>query len=396
MKGISFGVIFALIIGILVILLLSPALFKTVSGVIITLEEQIGLVKYSPIEQQIICYYYLCKYGCGSGQYEDWCGPTGKYNIEKVHDEICVLPDKLKVAGEQCKNSIGQFPIRIELDNDNELFKDRLKKRIDTSELFIATENTKGGVNWLDLFNPFASISTIGKLVGGVSVTVLSVKESFLTDKDYETFKIGAGYIENLIKFAKVRKGSYYIYGASSGNNYNLVINDKAGYISITSYGVVSLEVKPSRIIRLSIEDEKEKDSDKLENYNYLLRITAEPFVQPPFDNTPSLNLEFWNTTNKQKSEYKCKKIDCSEWHEFTFNTRNGVVKVSVTGVEIEQLPLYFGFVEYNVNKININIGYTYQECPSGTTCLDVNICKLKGRCEPGYSCRSGCCCRIG
>jgi hypothetical protein len=397
MKGISFGVIFALIIGILVILLLSPALFKTVSGVILMLEEQTGLVKYSPIEQQIICYYYLCKYGCGSGQYEDWCGPSGKYNIEKVHDEICVLPDKLKVAGEQCKNAIGQFPIRIELDSDNELSKDRLKKRIDdSSELIIPTEKSEGMFYWSLLLNPhgltMSIIDSLKDVLDRAKSIALLVKDSFLKDVNYEPTKFeGKVYeVKNLVKFAKVRKDIYYIYGM---NSVFLTISEIPAYLNLSDGKKVTVKIGRDmgiKIIRISIEDEKEKN---LESYNYLLKANSKRFsAKPPM--LPSFNLEFWNTTNEQKIDYTCSEVLCMEKPKFTFNTRKGKVIVTVEGVDTQIVRQ--DIAEAEIVNFTLSIEYTYQECPSGMECLDVNICKQIGRCEPGYSCRYGCCCRIG
>jgi hypothetical protein len=360
MKGdVSFWFIAGIIIAILVIFLSSAGLFKAYSGVFATLEEQIGLVRYSPIEQQIICYYYLCNYGCNSGQFEDWCGPSGKYGSSEVYEEICTLPIELGIDREQCKKAYWQFPIKIKLDSENELSMDRLKKRID-KKFVVIRENEVTSVK----YNPiYVSPSDFGN--------VLTLSE-YLKDKEYWNYKQDLPYIEisNAIKYAKVKPSLpsfYVVMGLNKDNVNSIYFGGFATYYSFYSGSSQTIDVEPPRIIRLSIENEKEKDSDKLKNYNYVLEIYTESSMGV-YPSPPVLHMAFWNVTTKQQKDdksYKCANVNCEDLKgkEFKFITKKGKVIVRIEDVEPIWVNIPLGPVSItniDINKLTINIRYTY------------------------------------
>jgi hypothetical protein len=139
MKGLAVKTIIEFVIGVIVLLIISPFLFKAASSLWEQLIETFGIVSFSPIEKSLICYYYLCKEGCNSAQFNDFCSQD-KIGIEN-YEEMCSLPTSLGIgANEICSKTPFQFPLKISLSKEEEISKDRMSKKIDN--LLIATEDT--------------------------------------------------------------------------------------------------------------------------------------------------------------------------------------------------------------------------------------------------------------
>jgi len=357
MKGIAISTIIGLVIGVIILVVLAPLLFKAASSVWDQLAETLGIVKYSPIERAMICYYYLCRSdeGCRNPTFNDFCGPE-KIGMD-VYEEVCSLPGSLHVDGKQC-NSF-QFPLKIQLDNNAEISKDRLKKKVDTTHLLITTDQTSGGINWNEvLLNliPFVEILAIYR---GLTETIafFSFHTSNLTNIDEESYSLFGITYSHLVKFANIKSGTYYVSGAKISGfanppKYFIFVDSFPRYLSLTS-GKCSgkLEVKPGQIIRISVEDEK---TENLKDYNYLMEMSSDVFLD-----YPSFSIKFWNVTNAENpatQSYTCKKSDCSEKKQFVFNTKRGTIKIEVQKVETSPLPGGEYVNYYTISKFVLNI----------------------------------------
>jgi hypothetical protein len=355
MKGIAINTVVGLIIGVIVLIVLTPLLFKAASNVWDQLSESLGIVKYSPIERALICYYYLCRSdtGCSDPTFNDFCSPDkiGRENYE----ELCSLPASLAVDGRQCGSF--QFPLKIKLDKNEEISKDRLKKKVDTIHLLITTEQTSGGINWNEvlssILNPFALFwKFYSTLTETVAFFVFRI--SYLTNIEEESYTLFGITYSHLVKFANVKSGTYYISGAKIsgfGNppKYFIFVDSFPMYLSLSSGKCYSnLEVMPDQIIRISVEDEKTND---LKDYNYLMEMSSDVFGI-----YPSFSVKFWNATNTEKQSYKCTKTDCSEKKQIVFNTRRGTIKIEVQKVESSVHLCYDYGCEYKISKFYLTV----------------------------------------
>jgi hypothetical protein len=359
MKGFSISTIIGLIIGLIILIVLTPLLFKAASNVWDQLAETLGIVKYSPIERAMICYYYLCRgdAGCRDSAFNDFCSPDkiGRENYE----ELCSLPASLAVDGRQCGSF--QFPLKIQLDNNAEIYKDRLKKKVDTTHLLIVTEQTSGRINWNEvLFNliPFAHVWTIYR---GLTETVafFTFRSRDLTNVEEESYALFGTIYSPLVKFANVKSGTYYVSGAKISGlvdppKYFIFVDSFPRYLSLTPGRCYNnLEVKPGQIIRISVEDEK---TENLKDYNYLMNMSSGVFSYKP-----TFSIKFWNATNARNpatQSYTCENFDCSEKKQFVFNTRKRTIKIEVQKIE-SSLHHCYGQVlgcDYKISKFNLAI----------------------------------------
>jgi hypothetical protein len=359
MKGIAISTIIALVIGVIILVVLTPLLFKAASNVWDQLAETLGIVKYSPIERALICYYYLCRSdaGCHDPAFNDFCGPE-KIGMD-VYEEVCSLPSSLHVDGKQC-NSF-QFPLKVRLDNNAEISKDRLKKKVDTTHLLIVTEQTSGGINWNEVLSnliPFAGIWTIYRKLTE-TVAFFTFHSQDLTNIEEESYTLFGITYSPLVKFANVKSGTYYVSGAKISSfanppKYFIFVDSFPRYLNLTP-GIcyINLEVSPDQIIRISVEDEK---TENLKDYNYLMNMSSGAFFYKP-----TFSIKFWNATNAGNpatQSYTCENSDCSEKKQFVFNTRKGTIKIEVQKVEVESSPHCYGqgACEYEISKFNLTV----------------------------------------
>jgi hypothetical protein len=357
MKGIAISTIIALVIGVIILIVLTPLLFKAASNVWDQLAETLGIVKYSPIERALICYYYLCKSdaGCRDPTFNDFCSPDkiGRENYE----ELCSLPASLAVDGRQCESP--QFPLKIQLDKNEEIYKDRLKKKVDTEHLLIATDQTSGGINWREvilniIILPLTFLTDHLKVAK--SVAFFAFHSQDLTNIEEESYTLSwGGEYSHLVKFANVKSGTYYVSGIKSRDyipKYLIFVDPFPRYLNLTPGKCYNnLEVSPDQIIRISVEDEK---TENLKDYNYLMEMSSDVFLD-----YPSFSIKFWNVTNAENpatQSYTCKKSDCSEKKQFVFNTKRGTIKIEVQKVETSLSPGGEYVNYYTISKFVLNI----------------------------------------
>jgi hypothetical protein len=354
MKGFSISTIIGLIIGLIILIVLTPILFKAASNVWDQLAGTLGIVKYSPIERAMICYYYLCRSdeGCRNPTFSDFCGPE-KIGMD-VYEEVCSLPGSLHVDGKQCDDF--QFPLKVQLDNNAEISKDRLKKKVDTTHILIVTEQTSGEINWNEVLSNLIPFVVILKIYHMLTDTVafFSFHVSNLSNIEEESYTLFGTTYSHLVKFANIKSGAYYVSGAKISGfanppKYFIFVDSFPRYLSLTSDKCyVGLEVKPDQIIRISVEDEKTED---LKDYNYLMEMSSDVF-----SDYPSFSIEFWNATTTKKQSYKCTTTDCSEKKQIVFNTRRGTIKVEVQKVETSLYLYVEHFKYYTISKFALNI----------------------------------------
>jgi|GEM_PF-5153168 len=352
MKGLSIGTIIGLVIGVIILIVLTPLLFKAASNVWDQLAETLGIVKYSPIERAMICYYYLCKGGCSDPNFHDFCSPDkiGRDNYE----EVCSLPGSLAVDGRQCGSF--QFPLKITIDKNAEISKDRLKKKVDTTHLLITTDQTSGGINWNEVLSNLILPVAIWTLYRGLTETIafFTFHSQDLTNIEEESYTLFGTAYSHLVKFANIKSGTYYVSGAKISGlanppKYFIFVDSFPRYLNLSSGKCYYVEVKPGEIIRISVEDEK---TENLKDYNYLMETSSGVF----FD-YPSFSIKFWNVANAENPAtqiYTCQNFDCSEKKQFVFNTRIGTIKIEVQ--KVESTTYYcdgYGCI-YEISKFNL------------------------------------------
>jgi hypothetical protein len=318
MKGIAISTIIALVIGVIILVVLTPLLLRAASNVWDQLSESLGIVKYSPIERALICYYYLCTEGCSSPKFNDFCSADkiGRENYE----EVCSLPAILGVDGEQCHNAYWQFPMRIKLDSESELSMDRLKKKVEREFVVIKDSNTE---YYAYDYRKFA----------------LFPDGQYMTDKEYWNYETSTPkvIIKNAVKFGKVKPDSiaYDIAGVilKDGSIEIPFGHFLTYYIFYDRYSYNKIPVDNGRIIRMSIEDEK---TDDLKDYNYLMKVEGK-------ENTifPSFSIKFWNWANKnspQEVYFVCSNKECSDivGSVKTFVTAKGSITIGIEDVKVD------------------------------------------------------------
>jgi hypothetical protein len=336
MKGFTVGTIAELIIAIIVMVVVLPILFRAAGNVWDQLAESFGIVKYSPIERALICYYYLCTEGCSGPKFNDFCSSDkiGRENYEGV----CSFPASLGVDGEQCYKAYWQFPMRVKLDSESELSMDRLKKKVEKKFVVIEDSNTK-------VDKSFLTQADFAYFPDG----------QYMTDKDYWNYEqlVPLAKIENAVKFGKVKPDSsaYDIAGVIQGDgSIKIPFGHFATYYTFHNGGSYEINVNNGRIIRMSIEDEKTAD---LKDYNYLMNISAFPLTKYP----SGFYIEFWNDPKSPNTIKKdCANQECSA--EVTFNTKKGKIIVNVKKVEPVGCDIYTGLYCSDFN-IKLNITYT-------------------------------------
>jgi hypothetical protein len=353
MKGFTVGTIAELIIAIIVMVVVLPILFRAAGNVWDQLAESFGIVKYSPIERALICYYYLCRGGCSDPNFNDFCSPDkiGRENYEGA----CSLPASLGVEGGACSAAF-QFPLKVELDSEAELSKASLKKKIDTTHVVIVTENTQGGVNWgeaLKLAIPLYLFWDSYLQLAQTS-TFLPIHTSYLTDVEEEGYTILTTTYSHTVKSSKVKKGVFYISGSVVSvwpfpPKYFIYTDDSPRYLNLTNGKTYdNLVIIAGQIVRMSVEDEK---TDNLKDYNYLMNIS----VFPPIKNPSGFYIEFWNDPKSPNTIEKDCANQCSA--EVTFNTKKGKIIVNVKKVEPVGCDIYTGL--YCNFNITLSVAYT-------------------------------------
>ncbi len=339
MKGIS--VLIGLVLGVIILIVLSALFFKVSFNVWNQIVETLGVVQYSSIERAMICYYYLCSGGCSNPDFNSFCGPE-KIGRD-VYEEICSLPSALGVGSSQCEDAVFQFPLKIELKKDEEISVERLKRKIDSTHVIIVTPNTKGEINWAEYSKylllpliPVFLFEDIFKLLTETSTTFF-IDDTFLTDVDRMNYAIGKEILSGVVKYAKIKQGSYYISGYK-----NFILVDKfTHYVSLKDNGNVELNMTNNQIVRVSIEDEK---TDDLRDYNYLLKLTDESYGNIlKF----KIHFVFWN-------EDKCRGV-CTETKEINCNDENceNVKKESL------QFETKSGIITLEIDKVHTTCSYS-------------------------------------
>jgi len=343
MKGLSIGTIIGLVIGVIILIVLTPLLFKAASNVWDQLAETLGIVKYSPIERAMICYYYLCKGGCGDPNFHDFCSPDkiGRDNYE----EVCSLPEALGIKDKICTDAAFQFPLKVTLDSDEDLSKDRLKKKIDTTHILIMTESSASGISWYDVIKKiiiggFAPVYMLYDAIKGITetYTFLTIHDSYLTDVNREEYKVSTTTYTNLVKYSKVRKGTYYVSGNVGGwpnTKYFIFTDDFVRYLNFTNGKSYSdIIVSSGQIIRISIEDEKTSTGD-LKDYNYLMSVYV---GADSYGNINNIEIKFWNISNANNPDIKsCSDIhSCGQFRQFLFNTKNGIIHGKIERIDYD------------------------------------------------------------
>ena len=340
MKGILITVI-GLIIGVIVLVILVPLLFKAASNVWSQLTEALGGVKYSQIERALICYYYLCTYGCKSGVFTDFCSPDKIGN--EAYEEVCSLPSALGVDGEQCRSAYFQFPIKARLSEENELSMEKLKKRIEKNFIVIWEEGTTSVGR-----NPFVSSD----------FTYIKISPTHLKDKEYWSYSqpLPRVEIKDAIKFANVKPNDYDLIGVlSEDGSIQLFVGRFFTYLSLHSKGeAYTVEIKLPRILRISVEDE---GRDRLVDYNYILKLEGIPFLSSEY---PKFNVSFWNASTSKSPHvisHTCGSADCSG-EKVSFNLKRGNITLEIEWVRSKLIACIEGICVSSVSEMRVRMVY--------------------------------------
>jgi len=338
MRGISITII-GLIIGVIILVILVPLLFKAASNVWSQFTETLEIVKYSQIERALICYYYLCTYGCKNRIFTNFCGPDKIGN--EAYEEVCNLPNALGVDGEQCRSAYFQFPIKVRLSDENELSMEKLKKRIEKNFVVIWEEGTTS-------VNPLVSSD----------FTYIKISPAHLKDKEYWSYSqsLPPLVIKNAIKFANVKPNNYNVIGNISEDGFiQLYVDQLFTYISFRSKGEsYPIVINLPRILRISVEDGKR---DRLVDYNYILKLERIPFQISEY---PKFEISLWNAstiTSPHVISHTCESVDCSG-ENILLNLDGGNIRLEIERVETEFMWCVDGICEYVVSQMSFRIVY--------------------------------------
>jgi hypothetical protein len=233
----------------------------------------------TPLEKALICYYHICAntgVGCRHPNVDKWCRDVEIYPLIN-YEEICSLPSALKVDGEQCRKAYFQFPLRISLNEPQEV---RVKTLRDK-------RNIDSGKEYVFLLTPLPSV-----IYGGSKFVYFAISESVklvnsvVEEKPPYPYECPKG--SACLESATVNEPSYEIVGVIYKGGQIYVPMSKKGYYSIFpsfSQSGQSREVRidlwgekddslKERYIRISVDAEKNENDDMI-NYNYILGVKA-------------------------------------------------------------------------------------------------------------------------
>jgi hypothetical protein len=340
MRGIIFAVPFAasLIIIVLFLILAGILLMRVFS---LTKDTVVYFFEGffsppTPLEKALICYYHICANtgegkdkGCRHPNAENWCRDAEILSIIN-YEEICSLPSALKVDGEQCRKAYWQFPLRINLNEPQEVRVKTLrsKRNVDSGKEYVFLLRPVEGGIYTGSKDASFTIGKSVKLVNFVNEENLPPSypscpgvniclESATVDKSsYEIsgiiYKKGGIYVPMDAKWALSAYYSFYSSGQSSEGKVNFKIDREL-------YGI------NERLLRISVDAEK-KQGDQLKDYNYILNLTYKA-------DEGKLYISFWGDGKESISSYSCYYHKCKD-SEIVFETsRRGHIRVKIKDI---------------------------------------------------------------
>ncbi|MEM0333636.1 MAG: hypothetical protein QXX30_04235, partial [Candidatus Aenigmatarchaeota archaeon] len=73
MKSLAVNTIVALVIGVIILVIFVPLIFKSSKNIFTLLQEKFGFISYSKIEKALICSNIICNWGSASERAEIGC-----------------------------------------------------------------------------------------------------------------------------------------------------------------------------------------------------------------------------------------------------------------------------------------------------------------------------------
>jgi hypothetical protein len=236
----------------------------------------------TPLEKALICYYHICAntgVGCRHPNVDKWCRDIEVLSLIN-YEEICSLPSALKVDGEQCRKAYFQFPLRISLDEPQEVRVKTLrdKRNVDSGKeyVFLLRPTGEGGKVYSDSRFASFTIDNSVNLVNFVNEGILPssypkcptgnicLESATLDESSYEIS--GIIYKKGGIFVPMEKKGYYFKFPSFSQSG-------QSHEVGIGLWGEKYDDIK-ERYIRISVDAEK-KENDDMSNYNYILGVRA-------------------------------------------------------------------------------------------------------------------------
>jgi hypothetical protein len=363
MRGvIPFFVVGSLIMMVVIIILSGILLMRVFSWTKDTVVYFFGgfFSPPTPLEKALICYYHICAntgVGCRHPNVDKWCRDIEVLSLIN-YEEICSLPSALKVDGEQCRKAYWQFPLRINLNEPQEVRVKTLrsKRNVDSGKEYVFLLRPTGGGGKVYSDSRFASF-TIGNSVNLVNFvneenTPYSCPEGNIclesATVDKSSYEIsGIIYKKGGIYVPVGTGGSFSAYYSfySSGQSYEVKVDFEGGR------GIFGNE----RLLRISVDAEK-KEGDQPKDYNYILNLSS-PY-QSIIDGC-NLYISFWGGGVDSTSSYSCKITPTSnncKNSEVSFKTRGGNIRVTIKDAyegrdeyDISGATCYVRYVELNI-----------------------------------------------
>ncbi len=361
MRGI-FQIAAPLIISVLVLILASILLMRVFS---LTKDTVVYFFEGffsppTPLEKALICYYHICAntgVGCRHPNVDKWCRDIEVLSLIN-YDEVCTLPSALKVDGEQCRKAYWQFPLRINLNEPQEVRVKTLrnKRNIDSGKEYVFLLRPVEGVKG-EIYTGSKSASfTIGRSIKLVN----SVNEENLPPS-YPSCPEGNTCLES----ATVDKSSYEIVGKIyKRGGIHVPVETKrfifyySFYWSGQSYEVTldfnsyreGLGIN-ERLLRISVDAEK-KQGDEPKDYNYILSLK---------DEIGKLNMSFWGGGKKSTLSDSCiyhiANNNCKDFEKVFQTSGGGSIRVKIKDITQDCGSIH-GIIVCFLKDVTFNITY--------------------------------------
>ncbi|MCX8191018.1 MAG: hypothetical protein N3D78_02445 [Candidatus Aenigmarchaeota archaeon] len=312
-------IILGLVIATIILLVVMPMMFGAAAKIFTLLGEELGFIKYSQIEQAIICYNLICSLDQSYKQDGKGC-PTlaadfndcvGFLKATRNFEAVCTLSQSFGL--DPCEAPI--FPIEIDLKSQEKISSENLKNKLG-DKVFILTEDSDSLRS--ECFIPPFVHTIIGCILQDLitgETKWIRISKNHLSDMKYVEVKSGFKTYK-VLESANVKPGKYYV--VTSKEKSTVVFTISPVIKLETNSQKTGMKIKYGNPYRIEIVEEKEESCEKMSCYNYILKV-EKPFLSGKY------SFYFKDArSNKQQQD-----IDSLDDKKITFKTRTGFLELS-------------------------------------------------------------------
>ncbi|MCS7094054.1 MAG: hypothetical protein RMJ18_02640 [Candidatus Aenigmarchaeota archaeon] len=338
MKSATFviPIILGLVIALIFLFVVMPMMFGASAKIFKLLGEELGFIKYSQIEQAIICYNLICslnpKYnqdgkGCPTSA-ADFNDCVGFLTATRNFEAVCTLSQSFGL--DPCEAPI--FPIEIDLKSQEKISSGNLKNKLG-DKVFILTEDS-------DSLRPECFIPPfVHTIIGCILQDLITgetkwirISKNHLSDMKYVEVKSGVKTYK-VLESANVKPGKYYVVTSKEKST---VVSTESPVIEVRTNSPVNKKIELGKPYRIEIVEEKEESCEKMSCYNYILKAE--------YSGTEYYTYYVFYLNKQSRYIYN----PGSE--KATFNTRKG-------SLELKDFKVHMGF-----GSISLELTITYKK----------------------------------